>query len=784
MVEAACAYGSAGFAVLPVRDGKNPGSCVGNSWQDKSIADDDELIRHRWEEEFPDAWIAIHTGASGIIAFDLDTDIVPDEIGWIRDGIFQATRQHGHRGHYVFATSEVFINGPIVLSDGRQVGEIRSGNSVIIAEPSPHVKAETEGGQYRWHRPGVIPPLPDAARRYLRKVGDGSIRPGRSGLQFDVKAPGASVREFTDAHTQDNRPKALDGLVGMVREARTGTRDATRNALRLAAGEARIGLYPLARAVDEIESAARDSYDARAAAGDAGVTFDAHIGAAGYRRLVANAVGCALNRRLEDISAEANRQYGTDHRDTNHSVRQANCADLSGIDQEAFWTSREVLADLRQYARARRVGPWSMLGYVLARVVASIPPHVVIPALVGSEASLNLFVAVVGASGAGKGAASGAAKSWLRTDPEITTAALGSGEGMVKVFAYKQKSSSGATNGAWSQVGLASAVLFDAPEVDNLAALSTRNASTLLPQLRSAYSGEELGFSYADPTKAVRLCGHRYRLCLTVGVQPGRGSGLLDDADGGTPQRFLWMPTADPEAPDVAPDAPAFYEPPRWPATSGASTVVLGAVDPLSLLDVPAAPGDLHKLGIPDVARAAIDGHRLAALRADTDVDPLDGHRLQCRLKVAVALMWLDRRSDAVSDADWELAGVVMAVSDATRRSVVAALADKAQASNRARGRADAVRASAADEARADLDAERSERVAKNVVSILEGYGGEESRSNVRRKIAQRDRDFFDERVEQELIDSGRVEAVETVESAGRGPKGYRLRLTERGTSK
>jgi hypothetical protein len=196
-----------------------------------------------------------------------------------------------------------------------------------------------------------------------------------------------------------------------------------------------------------------------------------------------------------------------------------------------------------------------MLGCVLARVVAGIPPTVVLPPLVGSHASLNLFVALVGASGAGKGGAGGAAADWLTTDPPTFTATLGSGEGLAKMFAYKHRAKG--TTGPWIQTGLRASVVFDAPEVDNLTALTTRNSSTLLPQLRSAYSGEELGFSYADPVKAVRLRAHRYRLCLTLGVQPGRGKALLDDTDGGTPQRFIWLPTGDMHAPDELPESSA-----------------------------------------------------------------------------------------------------------------------------------------------------------------------------------------------------------------------------------
>ncbi|UEA26193.1 bifunctional DNA primase/polymerase [Mycobacteroides abscessus subsp. abscessus] len=771
LVGAARAYGAAGLAVLPVNPArpKNPGSYVGKGWPDKSSSDAEQITA--WWDRWPNASIALHTGKSGLVAFDLDIDVLPDELAWMREGLFQATRTCGERGHYVFATADTFVSGRLALTNGTVVGEVRSGNSVIVAAPSPHHKAKTEGGQYHWHRPGVIPALPDAAHTYLRTSAQ-RLSAQHQGVAGPITDE--TVRQFLAQATGNSRPKALASLTRKVSAARAGTRDEVRNALRIAAGEARIGLYPFTRAMEEIESAARDSYIER------GADFDAHIGLHEYNRLIVNGVSFALSRPIADLRAEANRQFGTDHRDTagvfdNLTFQRT----APAVDDEAFWASRAVLTDLRQFARARRVAPWAVLGYALARAVCAIPPHVVLPALVGSEASLNLFVALVGPSGAGKGGASGAAKSWLRTDPETVIAPLGSGEGMAKVYAYKQKPTS--ANPAWTQVGLESAVLFDAPEVDSLAALSARNSSTLLPQLRSAYSGEELGFSYADPAKSVRLCAYRYRLCLTVGVQPGRGSGLLDDADGGTPQRFVWLPTTDPDIPDEAPEAPAAYELPIWPTNAGTSKITLGGTGALGLLDVPAKPGDLRTLIIPAVARTAIDEHRCKMLRGDAGTDPLDGHRLLCRLKVAAALMWLDRRTDEVSEQDWELAGTVMAVSDATRRSVVAALADKAQASNRARGRADTVRAVAAEEARADMDAERIERVAKNVVSILEDFGGEESRSNVRKKLMSRDRSIFDQHVQQELIESGMIEVIE---SAGRGSKGYRLRLVERSDSK
>ena len=59
-------------------------------------------------------------------------------------------------------------------------------------------------------------------------------------------------------------------------------------------------------------------------------------------------------------------------------------------------------------------------------------------------------------------------------------------------------------------------------EIDTLSALGNRNGTTLLSQLRKAWSGEALTFGYVDRNKAIEVAGHSYRLTLVAGVQPGR----------------------------------------------------------------------------------------------------------------------------------------------------------------------------------------------------------------------------------------------------------------------
>ena len=109
-------------------------------------------------------------------------------------------------------------------------------------------------------------------------------------------------------------------------------------------------------------------------------------------------------------------------------------------------------------------------------------------------------------------------------------------------------------------------------------------------------------------------------------MQPGRGKALLDDADGGPPQRFVWLPTDDADAPDELPELQARHDLRRWPDQPKAGKLV-GPVAPETLLDTPVTPPALRVLGVPEVAKSAIDSHRVAMLRGGS-VDPLDGHGL------------------------------------------------------------------------------------------------------------------------------------------------------------
>jgi hypothetical protein len=226
----------------------------------------------------------------------------------------------------------------------------------------------------------------------------------------------------------------------------------------------------------------------------------------------------------------------------------------------AIWDARPVLRHLHDFARGRRVAPLAVLGVALARIVAATPSNIVLPAIIGGDGTLNMFVAFVGASGQGKGAAEAAAAEAIdlsqmfdRISGEpVHTVTVGSGEGFVHQFVTRK---------AGEMSRLRDSVLFSVPEVDTLTALGNRQGATLMPILRSAWSGEQLSFAYADPSKALQVPARQYRCSLLLGVQPSKAGPLLEDADGGTPQRFLWVPVTDPNMPRERTKAP---EPIVW----------------------------------------------------------------------------------------------------------------------------------------------------------------------------------------------------------------------------
>ncbi|MCZ4519509.1 bifunctional DNA primase/polymerase [Rhodococcus ruber] len=746
----------AGWYVLPTSsdpaETKRPGSVVGSHWHWESSRDLDQI--ERWWEDDPDRGVALHVGRSRAIGFDLDADsldgLPTDLAKALRTGLVQKTRTGGtDRGHYLFAMAvgDDFSNGAGAFAP---FGEVRGRNGVLICEPTIHPKAPV-GGQYHWETFGALPPLPDILRACLKAAPSSDVAPLTS----------AALDAFLKEHNKSERVSLLDGVVtvfeqdvdkGMARH------EALVRALPMAFREAMVGCYPARDAYVRLEGVFEAAFTIPASTNGSLNRGRTSPGPNEFRRTAEWAAAQAAVASPDETLARINRD------DPAHAV----------VDEDAFWDSRPSLEHLRMFARSRRVGPWSMLGAVLARVLAVVPPSVVLPPTIGSHASLNFFVALVAASGDGKGSSESAAADAIDTTPDVYVATPGSGEGIPKQYAYKASG---------KQVNLRNSVMFSVAEIDTLAALGNRSNSTLMPELRKAWMGERLGFGYATADKAVPILDHRYRMTMVVGVQPGRSRALLEDSDGGTTQRFLWMPTTDPDAPDEAPDDPGTLALHRWPrgvvathesASSAQPVLEGGEVTHLIEIDVlglqhPVKHSELQALQLPSVAVNLIHSTHLVKLRGGAR-DGLDGHAILARLKVAAALMVLDGRTDAVNESDWDLAGMVMTVSDRTRAQVQKDVAFKAAQLNRHRGQTEGERELVKAEV---VDTARFKRVAGNLRKHLRKTSPM-MMNQLKKRVAQRDRELVEDALGA-LVDLGDVE-LEDFEY--KGTKGVRVSWT------
>lgn len=400
--------------------------------------------------------------------------------------------------------------------------------------------------------------------------------------------------------------------------------------------------------------------------------------------------------------------------------------DLPDGPERIVFTHSPATRAIWQAARARMGSPWAVLGCVLAATVAATGPHVQLPALVGGPGSLNILVGLVGEPGSGKGTAEGIAHHMFTitdehgNEVEVPELPLGTGEGIAELFTRRDQP------GDAPATPTPDRVVFRIPEIDALTAASSKRESTILPVLRQAFMGEPLGHTGASQATTRNVAAHSYRLSVVMGVQPRRSGALLADADGGTPQRVLWCPTAYPGAPDVTPPAPPTH------------TIRLprGARNSNSPLTVT----------LPTHVEDQVRENRLRRLRGQA-VEGLDGHLLLTREKTAAALALMDGRTNVTED-DWAAAGAVIDLSTSTRETCRAASRglDEDRAVEREETR---------DAARDRVAANRAARARILIDKALREGNGRCSRAEVNRQARNCREEFgdvCDEMVEARLI--------------------------------
>lgn len=392
-----------------------------------------------------------------------------------------------------------------------------------------------------------------------------------------------------------------------------------------------------------------------------------------------------------------------------------------------FWQSQESLRTIYATALARMCSPWAVLGFCAARALATVRPHVTLPPLIGGMGTLNWFCAITAISGGGKGAASAVARDLIKD--AVLQRNLGSGEGMIEAYVRPKDEETG------QPAGFHESVMFVADEVDTLAAMRNRSGATTLGVLRSAFSGETLGFSYRSNGK--HLAALSYRMTLVISVQPARAGTLLDDHGGGTPQRFMWFPANDHRI--------------------SADTVDVGPVE-LSL-PKPNAWRYPVTLSVPDEASRLIKTERAKAGRGEQDA--LDSHALYAREKFAFALAILDGR-DRMTSEDWRLSGIAAAVSDHTR-AWVSEEYERAALDEAAReGRTQGARRFAADQESTQRVHQDERRLAKWAIGKLTAAGPDGLTERALSRYAKEpDRHRVGAAFLQRLATAGYVEKIE-----------------------
>jgi len=408
-------------------------------------------------------------------------------------------------------------------------------------------------------------------------------------------------------------------------------------------------------------------------------------------------------------------------------------------EETAFWESRPILRHIYDWSRARLSSPWAVLGEAMAEAVCHTPPSFRLPhTIVGGEGTLNMLIAIVGKSGSGKNAAAKVARAAFKwdgvmgiIDKTVPRIPLGSGEGLAKSFGFNQRDKE---TGQTELVRTYQSVIVTIPEIDTFSAINARSGATISPELRKLYSGETLGFGWADLSKRVIIPEHEYRSVVIAGVQPGRGEAILNDIDGGFAQRWLWLPAIDPSAPDTeVTDPPVIeWEPP-------------GLIPDLAYSDGP------HIMKVFDGAAREMRAARLRELRGLTD--DMESHALYTRLKVAAGLALLDG-SDRVRQDDWDLAGFIMRISNRTRAGVQKHLTQKAHKANIAAGEAEGVRREVAD---STAQRQINTKIAIKAMEVLKD--GEWTGFNaIRRAVYQGYREHL-RNVLDMLIDLGKIES-------------------------
>lgn len=670
VLSAALEYASIGWKVLPVHPGsKRP---IGDNWQDRASSDPETIVS--WFSGAKEGTgVCVHLGASGLVAVDVDyPDEVSDDLK--RElGRAKGWRHRGNSGRMTLLFTDRDERTP--QTTGHSWGEVKSGNGVIILAPSVHPHSpdddpqceRPDGHAYEWvSRPGKRPPtLPAALQAMVAPPRAQEAHEEASGTPWS----GARVtQDHLDACVA-RRAAMCERLAGMSKG-----QDGGRNRMAYNYANALGHYIPHILSLEET---------------------------AGMLLAACKSNGLVAEDGLRSVSATIRSGMRASAHEPQVPVvlpawdagdgEEAVAPDQFTLPEE-FWSTPE-LRHVRQAAHSSQLGAAGLLGAVLARVSMQTHWSIELPGS-PNKGSLNLIVGLVVSSGGGKGSSVNVAERLLpgkempcmcgeHSEGDFITLPPGTGEGLTRAY-YEQVREGRAK--VWQRDR--SHVLLDVDEIQALTAVMSRSGATIGPVLRSLWSGAMAGFQNSSADRRFVLKSGSYRMALVAGVQPSVVADLFGEGMGGTPQRFLWLPAHGRDVPSIEDGE----ELPEWP----------GELPPVQY----EAIGEswmAYTFGVAPAVRKEVALRRNRVARGVERRDPLDAHRDFMRLRVAALLARL-HGGDEVTPRMWELAGMVMDLSDRTRDAMLKMSSRQVEEVARGQGRMEAVRTHA-----------RNEEVAKEV---------------------------------------------------------------------
>lgn len=655
---AAVALARAGFHVFPAKDKEPFDPATGRplKWTTAATTDTQTIVSWFAGAREGELQVAVACGPSGLVVVDEDHPNVL-QAEWLPRTLVSITRTDRLQWWYRTPPGRTLGNSTGDLPSG--FGDIRGSGGYVIAPPSVHHET---GKPYRFADPTVeVALLPDEIESRLPDA-TLSERP----------ATDTEVQAFIDAHTENRKPQALRGILARTqKKAGDGhEHSAAVDAVPWALREARAGHFPAQLALDTLESWFVNALATR--------SNPREPGPGEWRRIVTWGVAQAMaepDERIAEIRAEGDEP---DIGELFEQPTEATSAEGDGRRRSAmpvlpaeFWETRDTLRGIRQAAHHRQCSPDALLGAVLART-AAINAHTIKTPPTPSPVGLTTYVALIGRPGMGKSAAARVAQDLVPLPASVVEVPSGSGEGLVEVLigTVEVDAEDGKKRRVRQQVRHNVFIAVD--EGSQLIEIGQRQGSTATSVIRTAWTDGVLGNANASEERKRIVPGGQYVYGLVIGFQPSTAGPLLDMVADGTPQRFLWMATADPTAPDVAPE---------WPDGLTITPLDRGELDKYR-----DRAGDTvrHPLVLPEHVSKLVYARRRAALREELVIDEMDEHAQLLRIKVAALLALMEHRME-VSEEDWDLAGVIVDTSAEVRSYVQAELRAEAEAEEVAR---------------------------------------------------------------------------------------------------